>query len=420
MLVTRFVFVLCLFFFYDTFGADWNPKVRKPVRSRLLECLTLLVPVEALPDNTVGIELSSNRIDDFRREMAEAVRERGAETLRGSQLYVTGVEKSGRSRVLAEYQQVLAELGFEPGSIEVEVLDIPRSVLQARAVASFRELFERLAYFFPSLRLDYQGPIYSELVSGLAAAAAIEATNVVYLYKSLPLLDAHLTVGTHAAVLTLYIVYKKFMVNWLLRPGTRRVESFLKQCLVSVPFIVNYGVFGKFSQIAAFVNDRGWDAALHRFPYELTHFASTQGVSVFLQTLFYTLVITKGVRGWENAKEGARESRAARVLSNLITVPILSVDAFLLAFAAANSHPLANLGAFDLNLGHVGLAILTAVGSALWVFPSILDPTIGWYEAVEAGIRRAQDFFRGPRPQPQPIPLDRASHEPERVSETEL
>lgn len=382
-------------FSLSTFGVpiDWDPSKRSPIRDQLTGCHVFLSPPEPAVNDSVGVRLSSNRLEDFEVHIAEAVRDRGRDALKGSHLFVTGVAMQDEIATRSAFEAVLEKSGFQPNDIRVRVMSVPTANVKKISKKAFRHIYERLSYFFPSMARDYQTPLRDEVISGLVSAAMVEVINVVYLYKALPTMDAHLTVALHATLLVLYSVYKKFMCNWLLRPGSNHVESFLKQISLSFPFVANYNIFGNFSQIVAFYQEHGWEAVAARFPAEVANFATTQGMTLFLQTLFYNFVISSGVRGWENRQVGAARSLSARTVSNWITVPILAVDAVFLAMAASNTQSLVQWGPLDINAGHAGLALMTVLGSALWVWPKALDPVLDWYESVKGFFARFGGFL---------------------------
>lgn len=393
--------VVTLLLAFQSFGLagnfDWDPSKRVPIREKILECAAYIAPAEPNVNDSVGVKISTNRVEDFSEQMKLAIEDRGMENLKGSHLFVTGVAMGDEATTRAKFELVLLGLGFSPGDIKVRVLSIPMRQVRDLAGNAFGYVKDRIKYFFPSLTRDYQRPTTDEVVSGILASAVIESFNVVYLYQALPAMDAHLTVGLHTALLVLYSVYKKFMINWLLRPGGNRIETFLKQISLSFPFVANYNVFGNFSKIVAFYQTNGWEATLGRFPAEMANFATTQGLTVFLQTFFYNMVITKGVRGWENRQQGVADSEDARSFSNWVTVPILALDAVFLAMAASNSDALVQLGPMDINAGHASLALLTTIGSALWVWPKMLDPVLDWYQSIKGFFARFKGFlsFKG-------------------------
>lgn len=404
------IVLLCVHSFsLSTFAHDWDPKARQPIREQANGCHVFLALAEPEVNDSVGVRLSSNRIEDFEAGLVQALRERGPEVFRRAHLFVTGVAKGDESKTVKAYYDALYRHGIGPeAGVKVRVLSIPRSWVQKDAQTALKRIWERVVHWFPSFERHYQSPLGSEVLSGLTSAALVEALNVVYLYQTLPFLDANLTVGNHATLLVVYSVFKKMMINWLLEPGFNRVESFLKQVACSLPFVANYNLFGKFSEIVAFYQGHGWQETLQQFPAEMLNFGAVQGLTLFLQTMFYDIVMTRGVRGWENRQEGVARSESARSFTNWVTIPLLAVDSVLLAMTA-NAEPWAKLGPMEFNTGHAALGLLTVVGSALWLFPKMLDPVFDFYEGTKSFFR---SFFSLTRASPPTEREDRGDSQP--------
>lgn len=361
----------------------WEKELRKPIRYEMDKCRIMLAPADPIVNDSVGIELlegSAVTPENLRSRLNELLAQRRKEDLSSGHLFFTGVDSSlDEPEFLAPYREVLDDLGLSDSNLRLRVLSLPKEKYIQLQVKALKAMLARIAYWFPSIKRDYQRPDFEEVASGIAATVAVEIPNVIYLQNTLPTRDFVLTVSTHTFILGLLSVYKKFLVNWLLRPGTSKIEIFLKQASISFPFILNYNIFGKFSEILAFYDANGMQATLAAFPAEMANFASTQGLTAFLQTLFYTVVITHGVRGWENSQQGDESSRLARAVSNYIAIPILAVDAVFLAMAAGTGMDLFSMGSLSINSGHLALASLTALGSALVIWPQILNPTIPMY-----------------------------------------
>lgn len=378
-----FFLLVCLFFNSLSFADSeivWNADKRKPIRENILSCHTYLAPQEGTLSDTVAVLLSTNQIENFQSQLKKLVVERGLDSLKGGHIFVTGIpmgEEETQTKLL--FENALLEVGLQESEFNVHVLSAPKSLLGKDPESAVKIFLERLRYFFPSIARDYQTPTLAEATSGIGSSVLIEAGNVAYLYQNMPFLDANLTLAGHTAVLTLYSIYKKFLFNWMLRPGGSKVEPFLKQMIVSFPFLLNYNVFGRFSTILNYYHEHGWAATTAQFPYEVANFASTQGLSTFLQTVFYTIVISGGVRAWENGQVGTERAETARSLSNWISVPILALASVSLAMAGSNSQPLMELGPLSINTGHAALLSLTAVGSTLWFWPQSLDPILNVY-----------------------------------------
>jgi hypothetical protein len=405
--VQRFIhsFVLLSFLFSTTFGnvaragdIDWNPENRPPIRSLIQKCHTLLAPKEAKANDSVGVIISGNTPEEFAQGLDKVLAEKGPTAILGGKFFVTGIAMGKEKETRTAFEAALKERDLLRDGTTVTVLSFPKRNVKQLMLETAGAILDRIRYFFPSFARDYQAPLAAEVTSGIGSGVAVEIPNIVFLYSALPTLDANLVVGVHAAVLVAYSVYAKFMLNWLLRPGSNGVEQFLKNASISLPFIVNYSVFGRFSEIVKYYSEHGWAATASQFPAELANFSTTQGLTLFLQVMFYNIVITNGVGGWQNQQSGTEDSEQVRTLSNYIKVPILALDAIALAMAGGNGTPLWSMGPFDVNTGHLVLAGLTLLGSIFYFKPEVLNPTLRWYRAFLGWV----NYLRGKPNTPAP------------------
>lgn len=422
----------------------WAHENRKEFRSEMGRCNTYLSPADSgenhdTPSDGVGVPLvASNDPSEVKASLLNVIESRGRDYLKGSEIWVGGVEMQNESDVLRDFQNMLLDADLKDLEIKVHVYSIPRKLFEGNLRAGLRVLADsmaplyfngdlqatlkalnqnigpvlrgapqvigqRLRYFAPNKKNHYQKPIVEEITSGIASTAVVEASNVVYLFKSLPTLDASLTVGTHILVLGLYTVYSKTLTNWLFAPNTSRQEIFFKQILTSLPFVANFNIFGKFSQILNFYHDHGMAATAAAFPTELTHFVATQGLTLVLQTLFYQIVINNSIRGWQLSQAGEDRIAAARGVAPWNMVPFQIVDAVVLVMAANTGRDLFQYGLFHLNNGHVWLAGFTVISwFALNInryFPKLvpvhpLDPTIPIFIRLENSLVKFRDWFK--------------------------
>ena len=124
-------------------------------------------------------------------------------------------------------------------------------------------------------------------------------------------------------------------------------------------------------------------------PKVLTEFASTQSVTILLQTLFYQVFINNGIRAIEGLQKTAKNVKAARVLSNLLTVPILMVNSVAFTMASTGAaNVLFSAGPLVVNTGHAALAMLTAIGLPIAKWPKILQPTVTAYRMATSRLLR--------------------------------
>lgn len=345
-------------------------------RQHIREFGVYLLEKGATKDDSVGRLLTaSSRDEDLRAALGALVAGEGAAALRGRRFYVTGVPMGLEKEAAGRVEGLLAELGAAAGDARVTVLSVPG-----------RRWTDRIKYFLPSRSRDYQAPLRDEVVSGLLTTAVLELPNALYLLSSLTLLDASIVLAVHAALLVAYTVYQRSMVNWLLRSSGMIV--FVKQFLMSLPFVLNYNVLGHVSALLAYGHAVGAVVLLSALPAALLRFSVTQGLTLFLQTVFYSWVVTKGFRGWTARQRTPESAEAARSWVNFLLMPWLWIDSIFLAMASTASLVLFSVGAFALTAGHLYLAGLTAAGTVFVLFPSLLDATLPFYQRARAWLGR--------------------------------
>jgi hypothetical protein len=351
-----------------------------PFRSRIREAGLYLLHRDARTgDDSLGRRLSPSYEAGA---VGDALSRHGAEALRGQSLYVTGVamgsEKAVRERVAA----ALSGLGLGERDARVQVLSIPRSW----DAGAWRALRDRVVYFFPSRTRDFQHPLRDEMIAGAVTTAILEAPNAAYLLTQLPSPDGAIVLGIHAAVLAPYTILQRSMGNWIMR--SKGAESFAKNGLASMPFILNYNVFGHFSAITAFAASAGVSGVLSAVPAQALQFGVTQGLTTALQTAFYSYVVMQGFRGWAASQKTPENAVAARSWVSALLLPWLWIDSVLLTQASTASTVLAKWGPFTLTGGHVALAALLLAGKALVSRPKLLDATLPWYRRLRAALSR--------------------------------
>jgi hypothetical protein len=194
------------------------------------------------------------------------------------------------------------------------------------------------------------------------------------------------------------LIYEKSLINWILRNSSttekgRRIEMFLKNMMVSMPFILSYNIFGNFSKILDFYAQHGFAKMAQAFPNEVANFGATQGLTTFLQALFFSQVINSGSSAWVNRQVGEENTRDARTLRPWLELPILSLDVFLLAYAASGqAEVLYSLGPLSVNTGHVALAGLVAGGAFLFhAAPNFLNHPLRWFQKARGFMARVRE-----------------------------
>lgn len=282
----------------------------------------------------------------------------------GKTLYVTGVAMGDESRAEADIRE---RLGAWRADVDVRVLSVPRP-WSSGAIAALKD---RLVYFWPSARRDHQKPLAAEIRSGVVTTLILEAPNAAFLFTLMSAPRALAVLAVHSAVLSVYTVWQRFMVNWLLR-SANPAELFAKQVLLSLPFVLNYSLLAGFAP----------PSALHLV------------VTTVLQTVFYSWVITRGFRHWAATRRTAQDSEDARSWVNWLMLLPLWLDSIFLTQASTAKSVMYALrtwaGTFYLTRGHLELLGLTLAGSVVVLFPRLLDATLPVY-------RRFKRFTSKPR-----------------------
>lgn len=320
--------------------------------------------------------------EDLSGALSKLRTEGGPSALTGRRLFVTGVER-GSEREARERVQALASaagLGLDKGS--VRVLSVPRPWSKGRV----RALVDRLVYFFPSFTRDFQRPLRGEIVSDVVTTSILEVPNAVYLLAALPQPDAGLVLGTHAALLSVYTLFQRSTVNWLLRAG--KAELYAKQVLLSLPFVLNYNILGHFSALTGAHRTLGTEGLLALLPGALAGFAVTQGLTLLLQTAFYSIVVTGGFRAWAARQNTPENAGAARSWVAYLLLPWLWLDSIFLTEAGTTATVLFHAGPFMLTLGHLHLAAWTALGAWAASRTRALDASLEFFKRLRAALGR--------------------------------
>lgn len=356
------------------------------IRDHLTSCQALLVSSKQTDD--VGLPFSTSNIEDFKRELETQVSELGSEKFRDGTFFILGVAQHKAKATQAAYDAVLRELQLDKVGAQARVMHVPSRLIAEESVSLARHVIQRLEYFFPKLKLDYQKPLMSEFSAGAVTTAMVEVPTVIFLFSTLPTVDATLTVTAHAITLTAMSLYTKSMTNWLLRKGSangavNNSELFVKQLLLSAPFVINFNVFGHFSDIVRYYSTHGWAQMAAAFPTEVSSFATTQGITLVLQTIFYSQVITQGFGNWMNRITNPDDVVQARSLRQWLQSPVLMLNAVVLAAASSNwGEPILTLGPAEVNWGHAALLALIAGGSGFFkYFPRAFDRILPAYKS---------------------------------------
>ena len=329
-------------------------------------------------DDSVGRKLTASLQT---ADIGAALKTHALENLRGKTLYVTGVEMGSEQDALRRVREAVSGTPGGLDQVEIRILSVPRPRSRGGLLRSLRD---RLVYFMPSMRRDYQRPLRDEVISGALSTLILELPNALYLLLALSPINAAIVLAVHAAVLASYTIWQRSLGNWLLRSSG--AEMFLKQLLTSLPFVINYNVFGHFTGLASFFHAHGIAGALRQFPAQLLQFSVTQGLTTLLQTVFYSWVVTRGFRAWASNQKLPQNAEAARSWVNWLLMPWLWIDAIFLTQAATAANVLFRWHSFALTSGHLSLAALTLLGSIVVFYPSLLDKTLPAYKRIRAWV----------------------------------
>ena len=355
---------------------------RQPFRSQIKTCRTYLV-TENQVDDSVGINFSTNDPEEFARQLDEVLAQPNAERLHNGNFFVLGLPMGQGQTIEGQFKRLLDDRGLSDKGVTAKAMTVPGTPWQ------------RFVYFWPSVRRDYQRPITSEVAVGLLNSAVIEAPGIVVLLITLPPLERNLTIASHIVLESSLVVYTKALINWLLRSGSDRemiasAEIFAKQMLLSAVFIVNYNVLGRVGEIHHWFNERNAPQVLADLPPKLVEFTLNQGLTTFMQALFFSEVMTKGFGRWMDSQVGDENMRSARGLRFWLQTPVLALDALAMTTAATNAGgPIVQLGAWELNSGQLGLLTLVGGGAALFhKYPRALDVFLPLYQKIERRFKR--------------------------------
>ncbi|MCB0392117.1 MAG: hypothetical protein KDD58_12560, partial [Bdellovibrionales bacterium] len=354
---------------------DLEPEHRPQIRSSYSKetCITLFCPQDFNPENgkvevsdSVGIPIGNGTVEDFEKAITEIIKNYGIEKLIGTYVFIAGADINSERELKLKHKEVLKKHNLE-NHIKIKVISMQKEEIHGLTLKSTKAILQRVKLWFPSIKRDFEKPDKNEVIAGLVTTAVIETGSIYYLFQTLPEDDAIITSTLHAVILSAYAVYTKFMINWLLRPGTNMVEGFLKQLSMSLPFILNYNIFGQFTPIVKYLESHTIEVTMLAFPNEVIEFASTQSVTMMLQTLFYYVVITRVIGSWANNQQGLQRSKDARVYRKIAEMPVLAMDAIIIAIASGvGAEQLISLGPIELNDGHAMLLTLTALSSSLY------------------------------------------------------
>ncbi|MBL7664209.1 MAG: hypothetical protein JNM93_03695 [Bacteriovoracaceae bacterium] len=421
---------------------DWSLANEVPYRSEILSCDVFLSPVNPklnVSDDGIGFRISSNKTEDFKQAIEQIIKEKGIEALTNGRITISGVPMGQKNKFKDQFRDILDDLGVSQ-DVKLRAMTVPRHLVDESATNFFENLWHDFLYMLPGYERNYQVPLKAEIKAGVLSTLPVEIPSAGAVYAlnyvaAKPFLNLHITTFNHAVILTAYSTFQKTMLNWLLQPGQTYTEKmiksktidlaswlhknlnrknmenpvkmhallkekipawgqrftlegtklFIKQMGLSFPFILNYNIFGRFTELRDFLAKNGlptWTQTMS----EVGDFVVTQGLTTGLQTYFYKKVSTQRVSGWLNNIKNEEDSKLAREFVNYVKIPILVLDAAILFFASTGALPLSDIvpyvgeylsintaiGTFEPNIFQVGLVALTYIGDK-WYSNAYLD-----------------------------------------------
>lgn len=414
-------FITFLLVSINLLAVEIDSDKRINIRQNITQCASYLIPKESSPTDSVGIQLHKDNMLLLRSSIRE-IREKGQVSLfENATIYITGVNMGHAQSRLEEYKQILEEEGIDSNLPHYKLLTIPELQTENfnklnEELAKIRDTisqvdpkvllnvlndfskysWERIKYFAPSIERDYQKPTKGEVSTGLTTNALIEMASIKWLVENNNPFDAALTLVGHVGFLSFLTIYQRSTQNWLERSQSN-IEGFTKQSLIGLAFIANYNIFQNASAISNFYTEFGLSGLLQQLPSEIATFAATQGLTFTLQTLFYYISMTKGIRKWVTLQQGEERTLKARAYSNIIALPFLALDALFLAQAASPHSPVIeslSYGVLQLNQGHLLLSGLILASSILVAIkPTILNPAIDIIDWFIQYLRKFREFL---------------------------
>lgn len=368
-----------------------------PFREQILTCSTFLAPAAVARKTSVARRVGGHDAEEVKAGLRELRLHHPEMDLHGATLFITGVAMSDRAQVETQMDTLLSELNQEGFDLQYRILTVTDELAGKPDVPTLKRWWQKLNYFIPSLSRDYQTPTWDEFKSGFITTGIVEVPNAIYLGLTMPPEAAIPTLAIHTGLLLTFNVFKKWIVNWLLRPGINSPkEIFFKQVSLTVPWLLNYGLAGSYAGWMADPSTIAQSLSLSHIGSQTLQFTINQGPTVALQMWFYSYVITQGIRQWENSQAGDEDSETAKSVANYIAMPFLAADAVLLTMAGTGHFPILSVAPTTISFGPyisdpVGPVAITLgqvllfggtkyVGDYLKNNPKTFDPVLRWYK----------------------------------------
>lgn len=376
-----------------TFGGSISPSAvaqqfpegldRENIRGpKMLTCRTIVAPQlrGQRVNDSEGVVLSTGGVQEFKTSLKKWIEEHGSDSLRGQRIYVQGVSIKKEKAIYKEYRAILDEAGLDR-STKLYVWGMRPELLREAAektitdyVYWFRDLF------FPNLKTQGQVPLLKEVISSAVFTSLVEIPTVaIILYDTtMTPADKAVVLGAHFSLLFLYSVGTHTLRNWAMHPSNAlgqvsAVEAFIKQVLTTLPFPLVFIFLSQTTKITELLSqsDFAGIGALFSNPAEIV---VNVGVLSLLNALFYTAVVMdgvgpniKGVGAWVNGSKGIQAQGTLderRVLAPFVLAVPLALDALGFVLAGNNFAPIADIGLFHLDWGHVLIASFGVILSA--------------------------------------------------------
>ncbi len=302
-------------------------------------------------DTTNGIKLSSLNEEDFQKAIGDL------ENLDGV-IVAVGVPFLSRAstKTRDQIRVALDKKGLQ--SVPVHVITRPHGYGIARIV---REAL----YLLPGPS-SLQSPVKSEFKGGLTGLAASQLTLLGFAIVKYPKeILLPMMIGS-TSLNFIFVFYRRSLSNWINLSTGRGHEKFLKEAIPSVMFSGIYFASFHWQEWMTEIQKEKW-SFFGQLPQLTLQFFKENTFTSLLHAGFFTTTFA-GIYLWDQLKSQTVEgSDEARKTMPYLIAALMSASTPLLAIASSES-PLVHL-----NAGHIGLALLTALGAFAWQKPTIFD-----------------------------------------------
>ncbi|MBK9293554.1 MAG: hypothetical protein IPM57_03780 [Oligoflexia bacterium] len=322
---------------------------------------------------------SSIKPKDLKENLLNAISHGGRDSIKGADIYVTGVAIRDHKKVEEEYKNILSEKEFSDLNLNIKVISVPKGLHEKLVNITLKDIWEKMIYFLPSYARDYQRPTYGEMLSGLGLTALVEVPTVLALFKTLPPLDAAVTSIMHATLLAAFTIYQRSIANWMMR-SQGQFETFSKNLFIGGTFVTNYYVFGNLTPALNYVSSNSYQDIVNAFGAAFAGFVVSQGLTNVIQTEFYSKFI-QGIRGkWVELQKNQKNNDLAREAGNWVMFLPQMANAYVLSQASLGRDPILTMGPVEFNYWQVVLLGFWTAAYGVYKKPEILNPVLPKYE----------------------------------------